>query len=471
MNRRSFIQQAGYLGGSLALGLYGLRAGAVSPAKIVRGKVSSNGKGLAGVAVSDGFSIVQTDDKGAYSITPDAKASHVFISVPAGYDFPSQQDIVHHYQPLDAAVEADFTLKKLAQNDDHHHFLVWADPQVKNEEDVAEMMNSSVPDAQKLLAGYPDDALIHGIGVGDLVWDNHDLFKNYNAAVAQMGIPFFQCLGNHDMDYREGGDETSDHTFSKWYGPTYFSFNRGKAHYIVLDDVRYLGEDRKYDGYIQPHILAWIEKDLKLVPKDALMIIGLHIPVHNSVKNNGELYALLRGFRNVHILSGHTHFNKNVITDNVFEHNHGAVCGAWWTGPICSDGTPRGYGVYEVNGTDLKWYYKSTGLDKKVQLNIHVDTLTRQKRLLVNVWNWDPQWKIEYTVDGKAMGAPEQQQGYDPQAVKLYKGDDMPKKRNFVEPSETDHLFIAHLKADVKRVDVKVTDRFGNVYTADWSQG
>lgn len=471
MNRRSFIQQAGYLGGSLALGLYGLRAGAVSPAKIVRGKVTANGKGLPGVAVSDGFSIVQTDANGAYSLSPGDKATHVFISVPAGYDFPAQQDIVHHYQPLDAAVEADFTLKKLAQNDEKHHFLVWADPQVKNEEDVAEMMNTSVPDAQKVIAAFPEDALIHGIGVGDLVWDNHDLFRNYNEAVAQMGIPFFQCLGNHDMDYREGGDETSDHTFRAMYGPTYFSFNRGKAHYIVLDDVRYLGEDRKYDGYIQPHILAWIEKDLKLVPKDALLIIGMHIPVHNSVKNNGELYALLRDFKNVHILSGHTHFNKNVITNNVFEHNHGAVCGAWWTGPVCSDGTPRGYGVYEVNGTALKWYYKPTGLDKKVQMSIYVDDLTRQKRLLVNVWNWDPQWKIEYAADGKAMGAPEQQQGYDPQALKLYKGDDMPKKRNFVEPSETDHLFIAHLEAGVKRVDVKVTDRFGNSYTADWSKG
>ena len=49
-------------------------------------------------------------------------------------------------------------------------------------------------------------------------------------------------------------------------------------------------------------------------------------------------------------MSGHTHFNESWEQDNIIEHNHGTVCGAWWTGPICGDGTPRGYGVYEVNG-------------------------------------------------------------------------------------------------------------------------
>ena len=45
---------------------------------------------------------------------------------------------------------------------------------------------------------------------------------------------------------------------------------------------------------------------------------------------------------------------KNIIKNGIYEHNHGTVCGGWWTGPICEDGTPRGYGVYEVDGTTLK---------------------------------------------------------------------------------------------------------------------
>ncbi len=166
-----------------------------------------------------------------------------------------------------------------------------------------------------------------------------------------MGIPFFQALGNHDMDYRMGGDETSDVTFKKVYGPTYYSFNRGKAHYVVMDDVRYLGNEREYDGYITEDQLGWLAKDLQYVDKNALLIINLHIPVYNQVKNNKDFYALLEGYKNVHIMSGHTHYNANNLSNGVFEHNHGTVCGGWWTGPICGDGTPRGYAVYEVNGT------------------------------------------------------------------------------------------------------------------------
>src|SRR5690606_10512362 len=130
--------------------------------------------------------------------------------------------------------------KKLKKNDTKHHFIVWADPQVRTKADVKQMLETSVPDVQNLVKNMGEDALIHGITVGDIVWDNHKLIPDYTEAVKRMGIPFFQALGNHDMDYRQGGDETSDRSFKLNYGPTYYSFNRGKVHYVILDDVRYL---------------------------------------------------------------------------------------------------------------------------------------------------------------------------------------------------------------------------------------
>lgn len=231
-----------------------------------------------------------------------------------------------------------------------------------------------------------------------------------------------------------------------------------------MDDVRYLGTERNYDGYIVENQLAWLAKDLQYVPKDQLLVISAHIPIH-AVKNNKELYALLEGFTNVHIMTGHTHYNLNKITNGIYEHNHGTVCGAWWTGPICSDGTPRGYGVYEVDGSNLKWYYKSTGFDKTKQVSAYVDTLTNQKRVIANVWNWDPEWKIECFLDGKSIVPLEQQKGFDPLAVELYKGDKMPVTRSFAEPSKTNHLFMAHFGPEIKNVKVVVTDRFGETYS------
>lgn len=467
MKRRSFIQKVLVASGGLALSFKTNFLYAITADKAISGKVTAGGKPLANVMVSDGYNIVQTDGQGAYKFTPDINAEFVFITVPSGYEFPHEDGLAKFYEPLSDKTQFDFKLTALNKNDDKHNFILWADPQVKNKADVDQMMTTSVPDVRKVLKEMGTDKPIHGICVGDLVWDNHDLFTSYNDAVSRMGIPFFQALGNHDEDYRQGGDDQSDKTFKKHYGPTYYSFNRGKAHYVVFDNVRYLGPDREYDGYITNEQLNWFKKDLQNVPKDNLLIVSLHIPVHNQVKNNKELYTLMAEYKNAHILSGHTHYHRNVITDHIFEHNHGTVCGAWWTGPICEDGTPRGYGVYEVDGNDMKWYYKSTGQDKNYQMALFADELTNQKRIIANVWNWDPEWKVEYFADGLPKGAMENQVGFDPLAVKLYLGDKLPEKRSFAEPRKTNHLFLAHVDAGVKKIKVVATDRWGAKYESE----
>jgi hypothetical protein len=464
MKRRSFIQSLGLITGGAFISLKSNAFTKLKRAKTISGSVKSGNKGIKDVIISDGFSVVKTDKNGDYSLTPNEKALNLFMSTPAGYEFKTSYNVAEQYEKLRSRNEYNFMLKPLKKDDKNHHFIVWADPQVRNQEDVAQMMATSVPDTIEHIKSLGDDALIHGICVGDIAWDYLEYFQEYNKAVEMMGIPFFQALGNHDMNFREGGDDTSDRTFKEVYGPTYYSFNRGKAHYVVLDDVRYLGTEREYDGFITQDQLDWLAKDLAFVDQNALLIISLHIPVHNSVKNNTDFYQILEGFKNVHVLSGHTHFNVNKITGNVYEHNHGTVCGAWWTGPICTDGTPRGYGVYEVKGNDLEWYYKPTGLEKDHQYSIYIDELTNQKRLLVNVWNWDPEWKVDYELDGEKMGQMEQQKGYDPLSVKLYKGDKLPAGRTFPEPKEIDHLFMAHFNPNIKEIKVTVTDRFGNQY-------
>jgi hypothetical protein len=307
---------------------------------------------------------------------------------------------------------------------------------------------------------------MHGITVGDIVWDKLELFNDYSKAVGEMGIPFFQCLGNHDMDYRKGGDETSDDTFQQTYGPTYYSFNRGQVHYVVMDNVRYLGKDREYDGFFQQNQLDWLKKDLELVPKDKLIVLCVHIPVHKGTKNNQELYDIL-GDRDVHIMSGHTHYHVNVIKENIYEHNHGTVCGAWWTGPICGDGTPGGYGVYKVDGRSISWHYQSTGKEKDYQMKLFVNDFNdSQKQLIANIWNYDPAWKNEYWLDGELKGEMEQFEGYDPLAYSSLLGPDKPKPRGFAEPKLTNHLFRAVIPSGTREIKVVATDRFGNQYSS-----
>jgi hypothetical protein len=470
MQRRYFLRSLLFVtGGMIATRPFArwIRSGQT---RKLAGRIASKGKPLANVVVTDGYNVVSTDKNGMYAFEAHTDAQFVTISTPSGYDFLHTDHITRQYKSINGLNDgrADFDLEKLSVGDDKHRFIVWADPQVKTRDDVSKMMNESVPDLKKTVAGIPSGVPVHGICVGDIVWDTPELFPDYDKAIKEAGVSFFQAKGNHDMDYRLGGNETSAITFKKMYGPTYYSFNRGKAHYVVLDDVFYLGKEREYKGHITQEQLDWLEKDLSFVPKDRLLIVCLHIPVHNGVDNRAELYNLLKPFSKCHIMSGHTHYNRNVITDGIFEHNHGTVCGAWWTGPICEDGTPDGYGVYEVKGTELSWHYQSTGLDKTHQLSLFIqknETGTGEE-MVANVFNWDPAWKVEWWVDDNYKGVLNNKTGFDPLAVATLKGPTLPVKRSFAEPKKTDHLFSAPLEDGYKTVKVRATDRFGRVYEA-----
>jgi hypothetical protein len=467
MQRRLFLKNIAWLSGGLVASSW-MPSGFARGRKKIKGVVRSRGRGIRQVVVSDGYSVVLTNHQGKYELDAHPKAKSVFVSTPSGYEFNHQDGIARHYQLLKNSSkkeEVNFELVPLDKNDDEHQFVIWADPQVKNKKDVEKMMQQSVPDVQAWVSAAGPGALVHGITVGDIVWDELELFADYNQAVKKMGIPFFQCLGNHDMDYK-GDDETSDDTFQETYGPTYYSFNRGQVHYVVMDDVRYLGKDREYDGYVQQHQLDWLQKDLAHVASDKLIVLCVHIPVHLAVKNKDALYAVL-GNRNVHIMSGHTHYHVNDIRGNIYEHNHGTVCGAWWTGPICGDGTPGGYGVYTVKGKELSWQYKSTGQETSYQMKIfQEDHNAAQKKLLVNIWNYDPAWKTELWQDGMLKGPLEQFEGYDPLAYATMLGPDKPKPRGFAEPKMTDHLFRAFVPASAREIKIVATDRFGRKYTS-----
>lgn len=104
--------------------------------------------------------------------------------------------------------------------------------------------------------------------------------------------------------------------------------------------------------------------------------------------------------------------------------------------------------------------------DKNNQLSLHIDD---QKKLVANVYNWDPQWKVEYWLDGKYKGILKNEPGMDPMAVKLYLGDKLPAGRTFPEPKTTDHIFAAQLDSNVKSVKVVATDRFGDKYEREIS--
>jgi hypothetical protein len=114
-----------------------------------------------------------------------------------------------------------------------------------------------------------------------------------------------------------------------------------------------------------------------------------------------------------------------------------------------------------VKGTELSWYYKSTGKEQDYQMKIYQQ---QPGEILANIWNADPSWKTEYFIDGVSQGALTQTEGFDPDAYATMLGPDLPKPRGFAEPKNTSHLFKGIIKTPGKEVTVIATDLFGKTY-------
>ena len=79
-------------------------------------------------------------------------------------------------------------------------------------------------------------------------------------AIAETEIPFFYVIGNHDLDLNVRSNEHARITYKSYYGPTYYSFNRGDIHYVVLDDIFFIAKSYLYVGYLTEQQLQDVYK-------------------------------------------------------------------------------------------------------------------------------------------------------------------------------------------------------------------
>ncbi|UCC81881.1 MAG: calcineurin-like phosphoesterase family protein [Gemmatimonadota bacterium] len=491
VSRRTFLRTATLSAAALALPtrVIGDPYAALAPRRPVRpvrirGQVRGPEGGIGGAAVSDGLEVVGTARDGTFELVSSADRQFLQMSVPGGYSIPlNATGTARFYQPIrpDAGdeLEAVFELERLPRPDERHVVLVLADPQTQNEQEVEWLHEETVSDVKHVVAGLGDRE-VFGIACGDIMYNNLEHFPGYERVVSAMGVPFFQVVGNHDMDFEARTDEDATATFSRHFGPRYYSFDRGAVHYVVLDDVFWHGSD--YIGYIDHAQLTWLANDLALIEPGRTVFVAVHIPVLGSrhvrdgaaepgssmaIMNREALYRLLEPYE-AHVLAGHTHEIEHVYEGGVREHVCGAVCGSWWSGPICPEGTPKGYTVYEVDGSQVSWRYKSTGhgFDHQIRAYPHGANPEAPDEIVANVWDWDPEWSVVWYEDGDRVGEMARRIGLDPLSVELHTGPDLPVRREWVEPVRTGHLFYAPASRDAHEIRIEATDRFGRVYTA-----
>ncbi len=375
--------------------------------------------GVPDVAVSNGREVVRTDTEGRYEISLDPDQI-LFVTKPAGWMTPVDARMLPRFyyihqpdgspaglrypgiEPTGPLPETiDFPLSRV-EEPERFEAILFADTQPQTAQELDFIRDDVIAELIGTKARF-------GMTMGDILYDDLSLFPRYNSIVAQIGIPWYNVPGNHELNFEAADDAGSLETFKRHYGPPYYSFDVGRAHFVVLDNIDYQGGDTAdpgqlrgsggYEARIGRAQLAWLERDLAAVPREHLVFLAMHAPLRTylgdspsaNTQDRRSLFALLEGRPNLYAVAGHTHTTEHhwfgeedgFAGPGEFHHHVlTTVSGSWWSGPVDGrgiavadqrDGTPNGYHVLEVDGTHASVRYKAAGLPVDVQMRVVLD--------------------------------------------------------------------------------------------------
>lgn len=477
------------------------------------GKKDRKEKGIQGVSVSNGTDVVQTDSKGQYTL-PLGNDNILFVIKPSGYKTPVDQNnlpafyYTHKPQgspalefkgsaptgPLPASV--DFGLTPY-QEEDNFTALIFGDPQAYNLAEMDYFYRGVVKEVEGR------QGVSFGISLGDLVGNDLSLFNPYIDALKKIGIPWYNLMGNHDMNFDAKTDSLSDETYEAHFGPANYAFNQGQVHFIVLDDILYPDprDEKGYWGGLRPDQLAFVANDLKFVPKDKLIVLAFHIPIWEEGdsfrdEDRQQLFDLLKDYPYTLNLSAHTHIqNQRFFTDAEgwkgakphHEYNAGTTSGDWYSGelneqgiPVSTmrDGTPKGYAYLRFTGNQYVIDYKVAGKPADYQIEIYAPKVVpAQKRtsalIYANFFMGSHHDTLEYRIDNGKWKVMNFTETFDPAYLNLLnkwdQAEELMPGRRPGNPSESTHLWTGNIPANLKAgehvIEVRVKDRYGRTFS------
>lgn len=475
-------------------------------------KFDTGEPGLAGVAVSNQFDVVLTDEKGEFNL-PITNETIIFITKPSGFNVPvdsfylpkfyyihqPEGSPVLSYQGIKPTGEIpemlEFPLYK-SQPCDTFEVIVFSDPQPRNSREISYIRDDVVCE----LIGTPAK---FGIVLGDIMYDDISLYGEYNSVISQIGIPFYNVPGNHDMNYSSPDDHYAIETFKRHFGPNYYSFDYGQVHFIALDDVEWQGKDSSgtkiYVGKLGSKQLNWLKNDLRWVPENKLIVLNMHIPIYTFISKNNSvnivdrdlLFKILKNRKHLLALVGHMHltehqyFDQTIGWDSAHQFHQitcAAVSGTWWGGPKNEwdipiadqrDGVPNGYHIFRFQGNQYSEYFKAAGKDKNTQMRISYPTGTILKndtleiQIVANVFNGSEKSIVQYSLDDGRYLTMNNTIMADPHFEMIFKKykDDYP---DWIEPRKCNHIWTAtlpnNLKTGIHTLTIKTIDQYGYIY-------
>jgi hypothetical protein len=509
---------------------------------VARGRVREQGsdKGLEGIMVSNGDAVVRTDAEGRYSIAV-APGQSVFVIKPTGFALPVEPSTmlprfayVHlpegtpadlrfrfpGLEPTGALPDfIDFTLIRVEERP-AFSVILFTDPQPESLAEVDYIRDDVVATVDGIDAAF-------GVTTGDVMFDDLSYYARYNGIVGSIGLPWFNCPGNHDLNLEAPDDTHSRDTYVRTFGARNVAFQVGGATFFALDNVEYLGTDPtkpngfgKYRGYFRDHQLAFIRNVLSDVPKDRLVVFFFHIPLQTlagtdpavATVNTKAFLEAISTHPNTLSFSGHTHTSEHWYfgADDGYAagtHHHqvlAAVSGSWWSGPmdergipiaLQSDGAPNGFHILSIDDARYTTTLVPARDPSRAQIRLVLDHQLHRDgpevmrdyrpgsllagpvlqgalpstRLVANFFSGGPRSKLEMSVGRGTFAPMTKVERIDPFVTEVYARNEATKKP-WVKPAVSTHVWQATLPANLirgsHRVRVRATDEYGRVHTA-----
>ncbi len=441
--------------------------------------------GIPNVMVSDQTVVVLTDKTGAYKL-PDTDNVTVFVSTPEEFEAPLDpktcvpqfyRNIFTKNEGLFKAngakkTDVNFPLYRRMNATDLYKICVHADPQTPGQE----QLNYYREDILDAMYGQGYDFMVT---LGDITGDNLPLLAKIAAAQGMNDIPNYGVIGNHDRNYDATTMPESSIAFKLVYGPDYYSFTRGKQHYVALNTVYFNNKKSGYENGLDAKQLAWLKANLANVPKDKEVVLMMHIPIipyspdEGAFHGKAELFKILSG-REAPILAlgGHWHTNTSVNlgpkegwTDKqpfqmvVVP----TASGSWWSGPKDyrgvptadqADGTPNGYSVWTFNGTKYLCDFKPASMNEEFQARIYTPDMhlpeLRTTTVLVNFFMAPMDAKVELAFDKGPWETMERVDIEDPQAAALFNGP-YSNAPSWMGPTKSLHIWKGAIPDNIKK--------------------
>lgn len=464
VNRATYLWPGSYQEGS---GTSTLNGTLLDPANNLYGMIvnSATEKGIAGVPVTDGFQFVVTDANGVYQFKSAKGARRVYYTLPSGYEvtLDGEYRLPKFYNDCEisemTSYRKDFVLTPVNWDQSRFTMLWMGDPQVRYAYDVSRFKKETMADviatidAKQALGEYMH---IYAQSLGDLTYDSNSMWEEYRTAISNLKLsaggylPFFQMMGNHD--HNGLSEEDPDGLYIQYFGPKDYSYNIGDVHIVIMDNVKETaittsgnpnGYTWNYDeGGLTEEQVEWLRQDIALVDNksEKMVIFAAHVPSYGMHTKQHEVLSLLTSFKEAHFIAGHVHQTYNLEHPDyvcaggkpIYSHAMGAACGCWWSSTMNKDGTPNGFGFYEIEGASMKnWIYKGTDRDFDYQMRVYDGNATYDAKynyhwyevnktprgitvmgderfrnsFVVNLWNDDREhWTVEMYQGGEKIG-------------------------------------------------------------------